>query len=570
MSGPGVFFTEDKLSWLTMVKDFSEHCRIFERLVEEEIEPEERKELWCNIVLLADYFDKHKKERKEELFENSCNCYDAQNTYEQDCKGRFKPSMRHFVEQIDAASIIKYDATEKVLPLNSEIKNLERAFDLRKKYLKTFFGIEYKKAKTEVQKFQVFQLLLILFRCEQKTKRGILKEISGSSFWRFRIEEENPYRNAIDFIRSELLKSLSFKDAAAITYFAGQIRSCMYSVAEFIVNTVIKAKRLNAAILDNEIRLELQRRILSNLKELNALNKTEVLEKNMEDFFWRAYLHFLLLGIEDSIDKPYLHLSLQELWEDKPTWLMPPIKMPLIDQQRREMEITRRGCCEEELSDRNIVLDNLKSFINEEVEFISRRALGESNAALRKTIKRYNDDGIYFKLARLYCDYKLRPVSDGISLNELLGCIFLFHACVQRETGNSKLTSRKGSYHGGEKRRQEMQIRSILNDVYVTLDNKIDFRDDEVRWYELASFMNTLDSMLKNELDEMVENRRQISEEMLVYLIKIVPLSPEVPRKYKDITEIADSIVSKDTLEQYCRWKEKKKGIELFNLIDEV
>ena len=100
----------------------------------------------------------------------------------------------------------------------------------------------------------------------------------------------------------------------------------------------------------------------------------------------------------------------------------------------------------------------------------------------------------------------------------------------------------------------------------ITLDYKVVFGDREERWYELASFMNTLDSMLKNETNEMLENRREISKEMLIYLKRIVPLLEEVPRKYNDLTEIAESIVSKHTLEQYCRWKEKKKGIKLFVL----
>ena len=157
-------------------------------------------------------------------------------------------------------------------------------------------------------------------------------------------------------------------------------------------------------------------------------------------------------------------------------------------------------------------------------------------------------------------------ISRGISINELLGSIFLFHECEKREKGSFCLASREGSYYGGKNRRKEKQIKSIINDLDITLDYKVVFGDREERWYELASFMNTLDSMLKNETNEMLENRREISKEMLIYLKRIVPLLEEVPRKYNDLTEIAESIVSKHTLEQYCRWKEKKKGIKLFVL----
>lgn len=541
----------EKSVWLMMVEHFYDLCLEFEKCVQGKNASENWPVFYQIICNYARYYDEVKLRHRDELFGESYNLYDAQNLYEPGCKEKLKPSMRQLIEQVSTESAI-------------QVKNLNRAFEERKKYLQAFFGLEYNEDQTETQKYQVLQLLLILFRCEQETKKGILDEIKVASFWRFRTEAENQYQNAIGFIRSELLKGLSFKEAAVIENFVGQIRFGMHNMAEAIVNRVINVKRLGALISDNEIRLDLQRRILKNLKKLNETDEPELLKENMTNFFWRAYLQFLLLGVTDSIMKPYLAVHLEELCKDKPTPLT-SAEMELRNEQRKASNIVRNGGCEEILSSPNIALDEVELLINEEVDFIALRVLGESNEKIRKTIRRYNNEcRIYLKLARLYCDYHEMSISRGISINELLGSIFLFHECVKREEGNVFLTSRTGSYNGGKNRRKGKQLRSIINDLNVTLEYKVVFGDEEERWYELASFMNTLDSMLKNEIDEIVENRRQISKEMFIYLKRIVPLSAEVPRKYKNITEIAESIFSTDELKEYCRSKEEEKGIKLF------
>ena len=557
---------KDKFNWIAMVEHFSDLCREFEECVQRKDASEDWPVFYQLICNYASYYDEVKLKYRAELFGKSYNWYDAQNLYEQDWKEKPKLTLSSLIEQVNMESAMKDDAMGSDLSPDNEIKNLNRAIGLRKKHLNTFFGLEFKEAKTEAQKYQVLQLLLILFRCEQETKQGILDEIKESSFWRFRTEVGNPYQNAIGFIRSELLKGLSFKEAAIIERFAGQIRFGIHNTAEAIVNRVINAKRLGALIVDNEIRCDLQQIILSNLRELNKTKESEVLEKEMADFFWRAYLRFLLLGVTDSIMTPYLGLHPEELWEDKPT-LFTVAELESRVEQRKTSEMAKKRGYKEALTSSNIALDEIESLINDEVEFIAVRVLGKLDAKIRRTIRRYNNEyRIYLKLARLYCDYHGMSISRGISINELLGSIFLFHECEKREKGSFCLTSREGSYYGGKNRRKEKQIKSIINDLDITLDYKVVFGDREERWYELASFMNTLDSMLKNETNEMLENRREISKEMLIYLKRIVPLLEEVPRKYNDLTEIAESIVSKHTLEQYCRWKEKKKGIKLFVL----
>ena len=475
---------KDQFDWLAMVENFFGLCREFEECVQGKDASEDWPVFYQLLCNYARYYDEVKLKHRDELLGESYNCYDAQNSYAQDCKEKCKPSMRHLLEQVTA---------ENTLPPNNEIKNLNRAFDARKKYLKTFFGLEFKEAKTEVQKYQVLQLLLILFRCEQETKKGILDEIKESSFWRFRTEAENPYQHAIGFIRSELLKGLSFMEALAIERFAGLIRFGTHHTAEAIVNRVISVKRLGALISDGEISRDVQTMILCSLKELNDTDKHELLKDNITDVFWRAYLQFLLLGVEDSIIQPYLDVSFDELRKNMPT-LFTVAELESRVEQRKTSEMAKKRGYKEALTSSNIALDEIESLINDEVEFIAVRVLGKLDAKIRRTIRRYNNEyRIYLKLARLYCDYHGMSISRGISINELLGSIFLFHECEKREKGSFCLTSREGSYYGGKNRRKEKQIKSIINDLDITLDYKVVFGDREERWYELASFMNTLD-----------------------------------------------------------------------------
>ena len=557
---------KENFDWLTMVEHFSGLCLELEDCVQGKDASENWTVFYQLIWNYASYYDEVKLKYRAELFGESYNWYDAQNSYAKDCKEKPKLTLSSLIEQVSMESAMKDDAMGSELSPDNEIKNLNRAFAQRKTHLKTFFGLEFKEAKTEAQKYQVLQLLLILFRCEQETKKGILDEIKESSFWRFRTEVGNPYQNAIGFIRSELLKGLSFKEAAIIERFAGQIRFGIHNTAEAIVNRVIKVKRLGALISDGEISRDVLTMILCSLEELNDTDKHELLKDNITDLFWRAYLQFLLLGVEDSIIQPYLDVSFDELWKDMPT-LFAVAELESRVEQRKTSEMAKKRGYKEALTSSNIALDEIESLINDEVDFIAIRVLGESDAKIRRTIRRYNNENrVYLKLARLYCDYHGMSISHGISIKELLVCIFLFHECVNREKDNFFLTSRAGSYYGGKNRRKGKQIKSIINELNVTLDYRVAFNDKVERWYELASFMNTVDSMLKEEIDDIKNKRNKTAKEMLVYLKRIVPLLEEVPQKYNDLTEIAESIVSKHTLEQYCRWKEKKKGIKLFLL----
>ena len=555
---------KDEFEWIAMVEHFSDLCREFEECVQGKDAYEDWGVFYQSIYNHARYYDEVKLKHRDELFGKSYNWYDAQNSYAQDCKEKRKLTLSHLIEQVSAESAMKDDATGSDLSPNNEIENLNRAFAQRKKHLKTFFGLEFKEAKTEVQKYQVLQLLLILFRCEQKTKKGILDEIKESSFLRFRTEAENPYQHAIGFIRSELLKGLSFMEALAIERFAGLIRFGIHHTAEAIVNRVIKVKRLGALISDDEIRSDVQTMILCSLEELKDTDKHELLKENITDVFWRAYLQFLLLGVEDSIIQPYLGVSFDELRKDMPT-LFTVAELESRVEQRKTSKMAKNGGCKEALTRSNIALDEIESLINDEVDFIALRVLKESDANIKRTIKRYNNEyRVYLKLARLYCDYHGMSIPHGISIKGLLVCIFLFHECVNREKGDFFLTSKAGSYYGGKNRRKGKQIISIINELDVTLDYRVAFNDKKERWYELASFMNTLDSMMNEEIDDIINKRHKIAKEMLVYLKRIVPLLEEVPRKYKDLTEIAERILSHNTLVDYCRWKEKQKGCELF------
>ena len=567
------------LTWEELTCEFSEQCRKFEKWVEQRYEFDEHNRSIRNGVrdgiieklgTLAYAIDKQKLKRHHELFAKSNNSYDAQNKYDDFLKKESSVKSSSFF----LAKQVYYELTLKNgrEPVTSK-GDIDRLVRNKIEYLPDFFGVEYKQDEwSEEQWFQIHQLLLILYRCAN-IKNKILDGMRKGAIWRFQDKSENPYQEGINFIRRELLKGISFSDAFAIERYAGTIRHAVHSMADGIVLMIGNNRRNTADLPIEEIQNDLYPLILKNLKKLNKEESRKACFDSTNDLFWRAYLHFLLLGIEDTSSTPYLKLEpqvidsmkrahksfFQEAWsESKAANNQSGINQDTIKSDEVGVKIGDQ-------------IDCLERFIQNEAKIIVKKLWGKTDSKSIATMRRYNKKKIYLSLAKMYCRYNLFAEPHVIFLSELVGMVCLFHECIKQETADKFLVPRESAFKGGNKSRLEKQIFTIVSEI--ARDNKsvnytFFFGDKEERTYEMECFMNTLTAILDNEPSVVMKYGDQIAKETRAYLLENVPLLDNVPRRYKDLHEIALSIFSVKEMENYCFRKEKELGMELFKWAD--
>ena len=548
---------QTSLSWINIVKQFTEICREFEYLTEKTRGAAKREETLEKGKKWAKEFDQIRKDKSILLFGNSNNLYDAENQYKFSQYSEI--SIDDLSRQIDFS--LQEDSGENV--------NVEEVLENKKEYLQAYFGVKYEGEWSKKEIYQIHQLLLILYKCEnrdEKGKRGILKNMQAASFWRFRNEKENPYYEQMFFIRQELLKALYFEDAIVIEYVAGLYRFCINSLAEATVQRVIDELVVDGwdflfGNYESEIHDDLYKLIVVNLKRLNSEKQTLVQKPN--DLFGYAYLRFLLLGIEDTIEEPRMIIDIDQLHKEEswrfdvhPVWQrldkmvkFAPKKIICVDESKNLAKI-RKGKDLIPISD--FVKDSAKDIARE----IWQEKFEEKHyVAIRRGANNYS------KLALLYSLYTLKTPPYEITIVEILTIIHLYENCK-----SGKKTQRTG-YNGGQFGRRDKMFKTIMGYLPDDISNDIMIKAIEDGLYEIVCFMNTLNALIANESERTVKNRVEIRKELFIYLKKVIPLLELEPHTYRTLTDIAESIMSTDELQQYCIWKEKKTQTELFECL---
>ncbi len=573
---------ELRMGWEAIVDNFTEASRVLEHLVETRHNQQEREKAFGIMWGYAERLDKQKKEDAFFLFGTSENYYDAQYSYEPgrnitdhiaDLSSRFynsqdmskcRTSRKRLQRQSEAQKEIRTEGKDKVQELPFFIEESDSFVRDKIVYLQDYFGIAYDDQNwSQEQWFQVHQLLLILVKCEAK-KTGILRRIREASFWRFRHEEGNPYWDFMQFIRRELLKSISFQDAVTLEYFAGTLRFCTNTLADAIVSRVTDENSGWCHISTNEVRNDLYPLILKRLKELNTSVETDF--KKPEDLFIRAYLHFLLLSIDDELQEPRLEIDLSLLYKEKPDYIT-----PFVEEKWKESRFSDNQAKNPVVGDVNTAahihwqgnFELVESFVVRETskivseiwrnDSLVNRTESEMARLLKnrkQNIKRHSKG--YAKVALLFLFYNRRKPPFVISLNELLGLIYLYEKCQF-----AQLTKRTG-YNGGKNEHRDKTFTAIIGDLGDNIPLSIVFRDVERGWYEISCFMNTLNLLLDNATENGRSTSIEIKKELVRYLKKVIPVLGEESRIYRDITEIGEGIISTGKLRSYHAWKKKQ------------
>lgn len=557
------------LTWREMVHEFSEQCRKYEKWVEQRYEFDShnrsirsgvRDRIIEEVNKLAFAMDAQKLERRDELFEKSANSYDPQNKYEDylNKESNARSSSFFLAKQIYDELTLENGCE----PVKSK-GEIDRLVRNKIEYLSVFFGVNYNQDEwSEEQWFQIHQLLLILYRCAN-IKAKILDGMSKSAIWRFQDRSENPYQKGINFIRGELLKGISFSVAVDCECFAGKIRHAVHSMADGIVRMVAD-NRLNKADLPiEEIQNDLYPLILKNLEKLNKGENRKICFDGVENIFVRAYLHFLFLGIEDTISTPYLEL------ERKTIDLVKQVHAGSLQEEwpERESGNRRSGITQDEIKNDEVgvkvgdQIDYLEQFIQDEANIIVKKLLEMTDPQRIATIRRYNNKKIYLTLAQMYFRYNLYAKPYVISLSELLAIICLYHECIKQEPADKFIVPRENDYKGGNTTRSENKIKTIVSKI-AGRENSVDymffFGTKEERAYDMECFMNTLNAILNEEPAELMEYGHRIEKETFAYFLT------NVNDRHFDLNAIALSIFSVKEMEGYADRKEEAFGRKLF------
>lgn len=524
--------------WKGIVEEFTDICREFEHMVDLEMEIENKKAIFDRAIKFAEDFERIREEKSRTIFQKSNNLYNAQNHYES--LPSIEPSITHLIEEIDKEGHGKF------------LKYIDDVLDNKTKYLSIYFGIRYEGMWSPKQLYQVHQLLLILFRCTKKYSREILSSMAEASFMRFRNEFGNSYREPMLFIRRELLKGLSFKDALVIEYFVGTYRYFISTFFQVLTERVVKVIPFMTPKIETEILDDLSTMVLMKLKKLNKIEYPAFREP--DDLFWRAYLHFVFLSVEDIIKEPYLN-TFNFLHNRKP---IPPlfwIKPDLI-KNNTIVWIAKNPGQKAGKNMVNVQFDNtiysVEDFVSGNAELIAKHWGGKMNERL---IKQHSKD--YCKLAKLLVLYNMRSLSEPISLVELMNVIDLFEENQQQLIKAPKKYNVKGTT------RNEKTFKRLLRDINDDVSQDFILRDEEPNWHAIEGFLNTLNYRLANTSEETVKKQNEIRREIFAYLKSVVPILAEEPHGYKNITEIAESIINTDTLNDYVKWKTHKVIMQL-------
>ena len=539
-----------------MVHHFNEICRKYEYFADREKDLIFKKRALQQGAKCAKKFNKIKKTRGKSLFGASHNVYDAQICYED--LETIAPSITDLIKEIFKLNIANEDEAP-------TLKNPRSILQEQKRYLKVYFGMEYEGEWMSKQNYQIHQLLLIIYRCAEKNKHGILSNIESASFWRFRNEQENPYKEPILFIKSELLKALTFNEAIAMEYIAGIFRFCINTLAEVTVKRVTDELDYLAQLYESEIREDLYRLILLNLKTLNGEEQPLFLES--DNLFLRAYFHFLLLGVEDTSKELGIDgINLDELHRER-SWRFNVLPVWKGVEEFIKNAPKKNNCINKI---KNVVQIRAGKYLMPVGDFVEDRAKDIAREIWKEKFenKHYmavrRDAHNYGKLALLYSLYNPKNYRYEVELEELLTIIHLYEKCKGQQ-----VTYRMG-YNGGKAGRKDKKFKAILGDLPEDIPNDIMIKATEAGLYEIVCFMNTLNSLLANDSERTVKDRVEIKTELFVYLKKVIPMMEFEGRKYKTLTDIAESIISTEELKKYCLWKEKKTQMELFGFLHSI
>ncbi|HWR42272.1 hypothetical protein [Sporomusa sp.] len=569
MEGSQISKKKIDLSWDDMVSEFIEYCRELGHLVEREKTTDKIVKVSKKVVVRTKELDQIRKNFSLRLFSDSNNLFDAHNHYRFN-SDQSESSLSQLIREIE-------------LQENTDIGNIFNYLDKKKKYLKQFLGLDYKQNWLPEQEFQIHQLLLILFRCALKGKKGILENISESSFWRFRNEEDNPYKDSVFFIQKELLKGINFIDALNIVHFVENFRFCLNYTTKVIVDSVLKELISPSQEDIISVRDDLLTMILVYLKELNT--GKQVTFEGFDNLFLRAFYNFRLLGISDSLKEPRLEISLDYI-NDKSAGALDSLKKRL---RLNELLLTKYSDMQKKSDSKsNTVwvkfvnrLEPVEDFIKENERYIAE-CLGSEVYPI--AVQRHSAD--YVKLVRLFLLYNMADEPYVVTAHELFWIIFLYEECQFHEKPLGCVTSiiyrmkkigKVGEFHrvalrygynGGKTNRKNKRFLEILRDLREEdISPDLMIRDKANELYEIICFLNTLNSLLAQESDKLVKTKLEIKKQLYIYLRRVTPLKDTESRKYLDITQIAESIMGTDKLRQYCKWKEMKMQKKLFKCL---
>ena len=434
------------------------------------------------------------------------------------------------------------------------IENMSSTIENHQGHLQALFGIQWEELLSEEERQEYFQILVILYQCSRNFGSHVLSNLRKSSYFRFKMSiEKDAYSEPIQYLFEKLFKKIVIGGVVDIEVWVGFFRYGSHQ-EEFLwenIKSELSKELLKNNLIDNLLTNDDKMHFFEILlKEVQRINNIEVVSRETPNLFWKAYSHFLLLEVEDGIVQEQLELNRKDFYEFDMVKRHQEVYSSLIKLKNREPDSIAEFL---KLKEEN----NLVSFLTNNSKILVERLYGSNLGVINR--KRYFDNKIekIVVLAMFKRRYWNQSFDNAISLAELLYMIYLFeYSEIKKET----LTKRK-MYKKNNKNKSDLRIKSILNILISENKYNSDIENREEEMYELFCFMNTVQSLMRKETEEIVIIKRALRHELFKYMKNNKMLmKTDQKTKITNFTEVAKILLLSKPVQNY--YKNLKERIE--------